>query len=186
MNSTYTYATLAVAKTTYEDVKERLIEATKHEVPPRSFGPDEDLDMHGIALVVDWGKVAAEKAEKVEKASKRKPRKLLKSEEWAAAVQKGQDSIATIRTLLEGTLTTEFETLLSVFEDLSSRKDDYSERLGNIPESLQQGENAERLRAIDEIDLGDSDENPLEAVMEALSAFEEVLNECENADLPKD
>lgn len=48
----------------------------------------------------------------------RKPRKLLKSEEWAAAVKKGQDSIATIRALLEGTLTEEFTALLAVFEDL--------------------------------------------------------------------
>lgn len=114
----------------------------------------------------------------------RKPRKLLKSEEWAAEVSKGQDAIAAIKAALDQ-LEPEFLKLTGVFEALTSHKDDYSERLGNIPESLQEGENAERLRAIDEIELDDGTEDFLAEWHKNLTALEEQLAECENADLPK-
>ncbi len=179
MTSVYTYATLAVNKSTYDDVKERLHAADGREVG--NLTGTMPLDMHGIALIVEQPVV-----EKPKKVSKRKPRRLLKSELWAQEVTKGQTAIAEIRAVLGARVEKEMATLTAVFEALQEHKDDYAERYGNMPESLQGGENGERLQAIDEIDLGDYEENPLETFLEALEAFEASLNECENADLPKD
>ena len=114
----------------------------------------------------------------------RKQRKLLKSEDWANDVAKGQSAIATIKAALDA-LEPAFMDLTSAFESLQAHKDDYAERLGNVPENLQSGEHAQRLQAIDEISL-DADEDILAEFIEKLTTLEEQLDECANADLPRD
>ena len=114
----------------------------------------------------------------------KKQRKLLKSEDWANDVTKGQSAITTIKAALDA-LEPAFMDLTSAFEALQAHKDDYAERLGNVPENLQQGEHAQRLQAIDEISL-DADEDLLAEFTEKLTTLEEQLDECGAADLPRD
>lgn len=50
---TYTYALLKVSKTTYDEIREKLLAAGYQHSIGEPRGDSERIDMHGIALVTD-------------------------------------------------------------------------------------------------------------------------------------
>ncbi len=177
---TTSLATLFVPKQVHEEIRKRLVAANADVYRYLAPAPGILIDMQGIGLLPDVEPKPGE-----EKGKKKSKRKLLQSELWMQEVAKGKDTIAAIKAKMDE-MDTLFADLHDTFTQLEGWKDGYSERLGNIPENLSNGEHAEKLKAIDEISLDASDAEDLNSeLVEKLDSLEEVLDECENADLPK-
>lgn len=105
-------------------------------------------------------------------------------ERWAAAVSKAQDALANVRAeteQLKGLL----EALSAALSDLQAVQDEYIEWRGNLPENMQNSSTAEKLEEVENLAI-ESVSDVEEAIdLSKLDEVEEVLNECENVDLPR-
>lgn len=134
----------------------------------------------------------------------KKPKKLSQSRpaRWGRAIENGMAAVNDMREAVEtftepkvdktgkaearARFDTARDDLASALSELEGLKDEYSEWLSNLPESLHQSALGEKLQAMEDMDtdsvaINDIGDEPEDSIQEA----EDKLSECESAELPR-